>query len=121
MTPAAMTDHVVEICARHNITIHWLDGYRAKALIEVLEIFIPRIRSPRTYATALHEIGHCLGRYPMTKSVLTSERWAWRWARDNALIWTPSMERSMRQSLDWYEARRWPVRVVLGPPGCHCE
>jgi hypothetical protein len=32
------------------------------------------IRSPKTYAAALHEIGHCLGRYPMTKSVITSER-----------------------------------------------
>ena len=122
MTPAAMTEHVVEICARNGITIHWIDNYRAQAVIEFLEIFVPRIRSPITYAGALHEIGHCLGRYPMTRSVMTSERWAWRWAKDNALVWTPGMERSMQQCLAWYEARRpWPPRIVLGPPGCHTE
>jgi hypothetical protein len=46
----------------------------------------PRIRSTRTYALALHEIGHCLGRYQKSRSVITIERWAWRWAKSNALI-----------------------------------
>jgi hypothetical protein len=121
MSPAEMTAHVVEICSRHGITIRWIDGYRAHAVAECLEVFLPKVRSPITYATALHEIGHCLGRYQTSRSVLTAERWAWRWAQRNALIWTTGMDRSMRQSVAWYESRRWPPRIVHGPPGCFCE
>ena len=110
MTPAEMTAHAVGICDRHDIVIRWIDGYRAIAVGALMEIEIPKIRSAITYATALHEIGHCLGRYQRSKSVLVVERWAWRWARDNALIWTPGMESTMRKSLASYEAKRWPPR-----------
>jgi len=30
---------------------------------------------------------------------MTRERWAWQWARSNALKWTPRMERCAVQSL----------------------
>ena len=30
------------------------------------------------------------------------ERWAWEWARANALIWTPAMENSARKAGKWY-------------------
>jgi hypothetical protein len=30
------------------------------------------------------------------------ERWAWEWARANALIWTPRMENSARKAVKWY-------------------
>jgi hypothetical protein len=32
------------------------------------------------------------------------EREAWAWAKRNAIVWTPRMERSARSALDWYAA-----------------
>ena len=69
----------------------------------VREIWIRPIRSPRAYATALHEIGHILGRYQMRFSGMVSERWAWQWARRNALQWTPAMEQHAERCLKSYE------------------
>jgi hypothetical protein len=86
---------------------------------EPLELWLPAIRSKLSYATALHEIGHLRGRYQSRRyGVLVRERWAWQWARENALIWTDAMERNAVASLDWYEARaaaRSPsFRIRLG-------
>jgi hypothetical protein len=86
MTPDAMTKHVVEICEEHDLYLEWIPGYRGHASHAGEMVLTPRIRSTRTYALALHEIGHCLGRYQKSRSVITIERWAWRWAKSNALI-----------------------------------
>ena len=119
---AEMTAHVVDLCQRHGIRIHWTRGRKARAVSETLEVFIQPIRGAVSYATALHELGHCLGRYQDSKSVIVAERWAWRWAKRNALVWTSGMERSMAGAMAWYEAREpWPPRIVHGPPGCFCE
>jgi len=72
---------------------------------ELLELQLPAIRSAVSYATALHEIGHIKGRYQKSRSVIVRERWAWRWARENALIWNDAMDRSAVKALAWYEAR----------------
>jgi hypothetical protein len=67
-------------------------------------ITIHPIVSEAAYATALHEIGHIrLGCHP-GDDVLVDERSAWQWARANALIWTPTMEREAERSLGTYEA-----------------
>jgi predicted Zn-dependent protease len=42
---------------------------------------------------ALHEIGHVLGRHQRSKRSVVRERWAWRWARANALQWDHVQER----------------------------
>jgi hypothetical protein len=58
----------------------------------VLEIQLAPIRSVVSYATALHELGHIWGRHQRSRSQAIRERWAWEWARRNALDWTPAME-----------------------------
>src|SRR5258708_39773715 len=63
------------------------------------------IKSGISYATALHEVGHILGRHQHSNSTMVRERWAWHWARVNALIWTPAMEQSARKALEWYAPR----------------
>jgi hypothetical protein len=68
-------------------------------------IRIAPIKGAISYATALHEIGHIHGRHQDSRSVMVRERWAWKWARANALIWTPAMERSVRKDLAWYAPR----------------
>ena len=71
----------------------------------VIEFNLPHIRSPISYATALHEIGHHYGRHQRSRNQMVRERWAWEWARHNALCWTPAMERDAIKSLAWYAAR----------------
>jgi hypothetical protein len=60
------------------------------------------IKSEATYAVALHEIGHL--RQGLGDDVLLDERRAWDWARDNALIWTPTMEREAERCMGSYES-----------------
>src|SRR5262245_6671078 len=67
---------------------------------ETGEIFISPIRSEISYATALHELGHIFGRHQHSRSEMVRERWAWKWARANALVWTPRMERDARKAME---------------------
>lgn len=106
MTPIEMHEHVLSICAAHDIGVVWCrrPGH-SYALHEFEEIVIAPIKSAVSYAVALHEIGHVLGTYQRSKRVLVRERRAWRWARENARVWTPAMERCARRSFEWYVPR----------------
>ena len=117
---AAMQRHAAELCQQHEIDWHASQPRceRSYALIDCREIHTAPIRGAVSYGTALHEIGHIVGRYTDSRHVMTRETWAWRWARRNALIWTPAMQRSMDMSLAWYRPRagridrrqaRWPT------------
>jgi hypothetical protein len=66
---------------------------------EIVELRLPPVRSILSYATALHEIGHWKSCHGSSHNIMVRERWAWRWARENALIWTPAMERLEKKSL----------------------
>jgi hypothetical protein len=118
---AALNQHVLNLAADHHITLHWRERGRAYAAPEFLEIWLPRIRSPLTYGTALHELGHCLGRYQASRATMVAERWAWRWAKQKALVWTAAMERDMHRALAWHEANSPRRREISGPPGCHVD
>ena len=104
----AMRRHVLDVCQDHDIQITWARGSKAWALSGGEEIVIPPIRSAITYAVALHEIGHVMGRHQLSRSRIVRERWAWAWARRHAIVWTPAMARTMHRCLDWYERRSWP-------------
>lgn len=106
-----MRDHVNVLAATHEIAIETQNVVRlhdSYALREADgaadEINIAPIRSPLSYAVALHEIGHILGRYQASSNVMTRERWAWKWARAHAIVWTDAMERYAGESLAWYES-----------------
>jgi len=83
--------------------------HQAKVLTDdygdVLEMWLPPVRSDVSYAVALHEIGHIKGRDQKSLDVLVREQAAWQWARDNALVWTAAMERHAAKALAWVEAR----------------
>ena len=89
------------------VEVHWIDRPTlAWAALEVGVITVPRIRPAVSYAVALHEVGHFLGRHQRSRSRLVRERWAWDWARRNALGgWTRRMEQRARESLEWYAVR----------------
>jgi hypothetical protein len=67
------------------------------------EIWIEPVTSARRYAVALHEIGHILGKHQVSEVILVRERWAWDWARRNAIQWTPAMQRHADWCLEYYE------------------
>jgi hypothetical protein len=102
-----MHRHIETLCRDRQIAC-WVDRKRVKgsyAFRELEEIHIAPVRSAVSYATALHEIGHVCGRHQWSRRVLVRERWAWKWARANALFWTPAMERSAAARLAWYLPR----------------
>jgi hypothetical protein len=100
-TVAQMRAHVVRLCEANGIEINY--ARHACADRGLREVWIRPVRSPHAYATALHEIGHILGRYQTASvSVLVAERWAWRWARRNALQWTPTMEQHAARGFKTY-------------------
>ena len=107
VTVADMRRHAETLCRDHDIV--WTQPpkmrlHRSWSSFELEEICTPPIRGPISYATVLHEIGHILGRHRDSRRVMVRETWAWRWARDNALGWTPAMARSM-QAAQAYIAR----------------
>lgn len=120
-TVAAMAEHVAALCAEHEIEVgpHSRGG---RACRRERWINIRPVKSEVTYAVALHELGHVLGR-EQSKPRLFKEAAAWTWARDNAIAWTPRMVETMASALrsyaDWAKrkhdtftsnAPRWPER-----------
>jgi hypothetical protein len=92
--------HVIELWGGED-RIEWSE-WGPLANHEERAIRIRPIRGEDDYAIALHEIGHI--RDGLSDDVLAGERRAWEWARANALIWTPTMQRQARWSLGSYEA-----------------
>lgn len=108
---AEMRAHVTALLASLDrpddaLIVHWVKRTdQAKARLAHNEIWPPVVRSKITYATALHEIGHMLGRHRWSRYILTRERDAWRWAKAHALIWTSAMELARVKALLWYEVQ----------------
>ena len=68
MLPAAhliadqMKRHVLDLCEHHEIQIEW-STRKAWSAHDLQLVHIPPIKSSISYAVALHEIGHVLGRH----------------------------------------------------------
>lgn len=94
MSANDLNAHALSFCEAHNIAVYWVKRpSQAHALRDLEVVHIAPIKSTVSYATAMHEIGHILGRYQLSNHVLVRERWAWERARTNARCWTPPMER----------------------------
>src|SRR5262245_57271226 len=84
-----LRQHVLSLCERHGIVVHRCRRTtQTTAIHEFEEITIAPVRSLLSYASAMHEIGHILGRHQRSRRTMVRERWAWHWARANALAWT---------------------------------
>jgi hypothetical protein len=117
-TLEVMQQHIQQLCVRYEIACYFDQKHpQASWSWESDEIHIAPIRSAFSYATALHEIGHCRGRHQLSRRVMVRESWAWKWARANALFWTPAMERLAASALDWIRPRAIEMDRDWRPPG----
>lgn len=113
MTSATeMEGHIKELCAAHQIEVgsHSRGG---RAFRKTRRVDIRPVKSAVTYAVALHEIGHILGKN-QTRSCLERETGAWQWAKKAALFWDGRMEEKMRLCLvSYYRAACRRKRMIL--------
>jgi len=110
-----MALHVQELCAKHNISVEYQslseEVPRYWARPSDRRICIRPTKNTGYYVSALHEIGHIVGKF-QDRSRLTAELWAWVWARQNAIVWTETAERIMERAMDSYgwgdkQKNRW--------------
>ena len=113
-TVAKMWPHVRQLCKAHEIELTYGPPGASRCR---REIWIRPVKSRLAYATALHEIGHILGRHQLSDVVLTRERWAWDWARRNALQWTPAMQQHAERCIESYGQHKELTRPIGKPAG----
>ena len=100
-----MAVHIQEICALNKIIVNYqsMDDivpiYWANK--KKREIQIRPTRNTGYYVSALHEIGHIIGDN-QDLDLIAKELWAWIYAKETAMVWTPTAERIMRKSMDSY-------------------
>ena len=100
-----MAVHIQEICALNKIKVNYqsMDDivpiYWANK--KKREIQIRPTRNTGYYVSALHEIGHIIGDN-QDLDLIAKELWAWIYAKETAMVWTPTAERIMRKSMDSY-------------------
>jgi len=114
MNTAEMQAHITKIANDNGIKIIASKGNRGWACKQEKYIKIPSVKSPTTYALALHELGHCLGKR-QSETRLKKEIGAWEWAVQNALFWKPSMTNKMRRCLDSYVTKYTRVNYANDP------
>lgn len=102
---AKLAQHIATLCHVRKIT-RKTSSSRGRAWRDTRTIAIPPVRSAITYAVALHEIGHVLGKSGRTR--LDREVYAWQWAEQHAMVWTDSMDHKRSRCLATYVA--WAKR-----------
>ena len=93
MNARLFADHVDYIAEKNGVTVHAVlenrDQARANSMFGI--IVIAPVTDEVSYAIALHELGHCIDPDGGHEDKLTRERAAWRWAEENAIVWTQAM------------------------------
>lgn len=112
-----MAMHIQQLCAENGVYVKYQSlhddkcNYWAMPFKRVIQI--RPTKNTGYYVSALHELGHILGKHQMTDAPrLKKELYAWIWAKENALVWTDTAERIMRQAMDTYgwtrkEKEKW--------------
>jgi hypothetical protein len=107
MNVVLLEGHIASLCRKSRIACLYNGGHVNDSWGSpyVRQIAIAPVVGEVSYAVALHELGHVLGRYQKSWVILTRERYAWHWARDHAIAWTPVMQRRAALCLSQYELR----------------
>ena len=100
-----MAAHITKLCHQHGILVRpHSSGGRASVSRRI--IWIRPVKSAVTYAMALHELGHILGKQPARR--IDRELAAWEWAKANVVLWDDRMDRERSTCLTSYV--RWAER-----------
>jgi hypothetical protein len=106
LSVAKLAQYFRNLCAKEDIHVEWcrrqMQAVRSRGEMEFVRI--APIKCVISYAVALHEVRHIKGRYQQSPRVVVRERWAWDWARRNAIIWTPPW--SATRARRWHGTRR---------------
>jgi hypothetical protein len=102
-----LQDHVHELQKVYGIRFagYVPDIRDSKAMRDSSKVWYARIVDTNTYATALHEIGHCTWdtwERDTNYGVLMSELDAWKFANKKALLWDEVMNDAMMECLEEY-------------------
>lgn len=119
MTPEgiALAAHIDALCKKHEIGVQYTRKRFAMAEDIVRHIRTPPVKSDTSYAIALHELGHLLGKW-QTRSEIIAETGAWLWAENNALRWNDTSRAAMRRGLlSYYEYAQAKGHAL--PPAGH--
>jgi len=89
--------HIRRVARENKISLKWVKTFQeCIALSDERTVHTLPIKSHRSYAFALHELGHLLGPCQgINQSQLASEAGAWQWAEENALVWGRAAHRAM--------------------------
>ncbi len=107
--------HVARIADENKIKIsgHSSGG---RAWRRLRKIKIRPIKSAVTYAIAMHELGHVLGKQQGRR--IDIEVQAWEWAEAHALFWTKIMvenkRKCLRSYIAWAERKQESLGGVAG-------
>lgn len=106
MTPRAkaFAAHIDALCEVNRIKIEFADKDEF-AVVDDRTIRIRPVRGDLSYASAMHEIGHILGRWK-NRPTMIEETGAWLWAEKNAISWTDPMRELVARSLKSYHSTR---------------
>jgi hypothetical protein len=113
-----MAEHITRLAQVHGVTVtsHSTGG---RAWRKTRRIAVRPVKSDKTYAIALHELGHVLGRTGPRR--LDKEVFAWDWAYQHALIWTDTMDaeraRCLQSYVVWAQRKQARTGKVYLAPG----
>ena len=102
-----MALHIQELCAKHDIRVRYqslsekVPRYYADQNNRT--ICIRPTKNTGYYVSALHELGHLLGiNQTIDNDTLEREIGAWKYAMVNAIVWTDTATRVMKNALMSY-------------------
>ena len=94
--------HFVKLCIGLGVKYGYISySGGVKAYLKDNVVLVKKIKGTRSYAMALHELGHLT--IKKKRATKFMEEWsAWRWAIENSLEWTHGMTGTMRKCLESY-------------------
>ena len=88
-----LAEHFRTLCEKHGVATYEHPECRPYAYPPLRKVHTHPVVDEKTYAQALHELGHVVLRHSPDQPRAWKELLAWRWARANSIIlWTPGME-----------------------------
>jgi len=113
VTVQAMKAHIEFLCSENDIKLYHYTG-GGRALKPNRAIYIKEIKGAKTYAVALHEIGHHMAKGGFTLLLVEREFRCWQWAKQHAIVWTEGMQAKMIDCLSSYITKAGnSTRVIL--------